>query len=225
MRHNRLMTSSETDSRKLKRIIAILVVVCSLLIGAVAGIVITSAMSNSATPLPSGAVTPPIASLTPSPTPSATPSKKQDDAVAAKPATSNCPTGGLTVSFSGMVASNNNGIIKVLAGYRLTNTSNKFAMTITRNSLVNLELLAAGGANNGTIRGINANNILVDAGGIKTMALTHEGYQLQLWNQSTKLHVADGFDGIKVKWITSNCTVPITVGNTSKDIAPFRVVL
>jgi hypothetical protein len=225
------MTSSGTDSAKLKRVIVILSVACALLVGVVAGIAITTAISNAPDPIESGEVAPPIGTVTPtpsltptpSPTPSASATKKK--AVAVGPAASNCPTGGLTVSFSGMVANNNDGIVKVLAGYRLTNTSNRYTMVITRNSLVNLELLTAGGANKGTIRGINPNNILVDAGGIKTMALTHEGYQVLMWNQSSKLHVEDDFKNIEVKWMNSNCKVPITVGNTSKAIAPFQLNL
>lgn len=218
------MTSSGTDSRKLKRIIVILAIACALLIGVVAGVAITAAMSNTPAPIASGEVTPPIGTVTP--TPSATPKPTKDSgADVAQPAAPSCPSGGLTVSFTGMVANQTNGIAKVLAGYRLTNTSTKFAMTITRNSRVSLELLTAAGANKGTIRAINPRNILVDAGGIGTMALTHDGYQVPMWNQSSELHVEDGFDQLEVKWMNSNCKVPIKVGNTSKAIAPFRLVL
>lgn len=214
------MSSQGDETRRLRRTVVVLAVVLALIVGAGIGVVATL-MARPGQNAQAVETPTPTATSTPTPTPTPTPSATKKPA-AVGPAVAQCPSGGLKIGLNGAVARNNNGVIKVLAGYLLTNTSNRFAIKVSTQSFVTLASTNNAGVLKSTIRGINQSTVTVNSGAMKIMSLTHDGYSLQAWQASTKLRVNDRFTHIQATWVGSGCKVPITVGTIVKPLPALR---
>lgn len=220
------------EATKLRKIVLILAIALALVIGSVAGITITLALTGSekATTLPAPTSSPSISATTAASTVKATPTQSAapagDTPVApaaapAQPAVA-CPTGTLIVKLNGALAKNTNGIIKVTAGWLLTNTDPRYAINVSSQSGLTLSLVSANGNAISSLRSWMGADTIINLNSMKVASTTHEGYTLNQWNQAAKLGGTTTFPDLKATWVGSGCRVPIGNGGQYMNLPVLR---